>query len=117
MNVFVNDNMFKVKVCITPETIQKGMMGQRFNSDFNGMLFMMGQETEQSFWMKKCLVPLDIIFIDNNMTINNIQKNCKPCQDDDCQHFTGYGKYVLELLGNTCDECGISEGQKIKISY
>ncbi len=63
MNVFVNDNMFKVKVCVTPDTIQKGMMGQRFNSDFNGMLFMMGNNEEQSFWMKNCIIPLDIVFI------------------------------------------------------
>ena len=72
MNVFVNDNMFKIRVCVTPETIQKGMMGQRFNSDFNGMLFMMGNNEEQSFWMKNCIIPLDIVFINDDMTIQSI---------------------------------------------
>jgi uncharacterized membrane protein (UPF0127 family) len=117
MNVFVNDNMFKVKVCVTPDTIQKGMMGQNFNSDFNGMLFMLGNNEEQSFWMKNCIIPLDIIFINDDMTIQNIQKNCPPCSSNDCEHYSGHGKYVLELAGGTCNECGISEGQKIKISY
>jgi uncharacterized protein len=117
MNVFVNDNMFKIRVCVTPETIQKGMMGQRFNSDFNGMLFMMGNNEEQSFWMKNCIIPLDIVFINDDMTIQSIQKNCPPCSSNDCEHYPGHGKYVLELAGGTCDECGIEKGQKIKISY
>lgn len=117
MNVFVNDNMFRVRVCVTPETIQKGMMGQRFNSDFNGMLFMMGQNEEQNFWMKNCLIPLDIVFIDDDLTINNIQKSCPPCSSNDCEHYSGIGKYVLELPSGTCDDCGIEQGQKIKISY
>ena len=117
MNVFVNDNMFKVRVCVSPETIQKGMMGQKFNSDFNGMLFMMGNNEEQSFWMKNCIIPLDIVFINDDMTIQSIQKNCPPCSSNDCKHYPGNGKYVLELAGGTCDECGIENGQKIKISY
>jgi len=117
MNVFVNDNMFRVRVCVTPETIQKGMMGQKFNSDFNGMLFMMGNNEEQSFWMKNCITPLDIVFVNDDLTINNIQKNCPPCSSNDCEHYSGHGKYVLELEGGTCDKCGIEEGQKIKISY
>ncbi len=117
MNVFVNDNMFKVRVCVSPETIQKGMMGQKFNSDFNGMLFMMGNNGEQSFWMKNCIIPLDIVFINDDMTIQHIQKHCPPCSSNDCEHYSGNGKYVLELLGGTCDECGIENGQKIKISY
>jgi len=88
MNVFVNDNMFKIRVCVTPETIQKD-----------------------------CIIPLDIVFINDDMTIQSIQKNCPPCSSNDCEHYLGHGKYVLELAGGTCDECGIEKGQKIKISY
>jgi hypothetical protein len=77
----------------------------------------MGNNEEQSFWMKNCIIPLDIVFINDDMTIQSIQKNCPPCSSNDCEHYPGNGKYVLELLGGTCEECGIENGQKIKISY
>jgi len=114
MNVFVNDNMFKVRVCVSPETIQKGMMGQKFNSDFNGMLFMMGNNEEQSFWMKNCVVHLDIIFI-NDDVITKIHHNCKPCLSDDCNHYEGNGEMVLELQGGDCKKYGIKEGDTISL--
>ena len=105
MNVFVNDNMFRVRVCVTPETIQKGMMGQRFNSDFNGMLFMMGQNEEQNFWMKNCLIPLDIVFVLNNR-INKIHHNCPPADPHDLTPLTysGIGDHVIEFPGGTCKD-------------
>jgi uncharacterized membrane protein (UPF0127 family) len=116
MKVIINDNVFKVKVCMTPETISKGMMGQKFNNDFNGMLFMMPNDGYQSFWMKNCLIPLDIIFIDSDKKITSIQKNCEPCKKIECPTYEGTGQYVLELEGGTCDICEIEPGQKIKIT-
>jgi uncharacterized membrane protein (UPF0127 family) len=116
MKVIINDNIFKVKVCMTPETISKGMMGQKFNSDFNGMLFMMPNNGDQSFWMKNCLIPLDIVFIGSDKKVTSIQKNCKPCNEMKCPTYEGTGQYVLELDGGTCDTCGIEPGQKMSIT-
>ena len=36
----INDNKFKVKVMMSQKDTQKGMMGRDFNSNFNGMLFL-----------------------------------------------------------------------------
>jgi uncharacterized membrane protein (UPF0127 family) len=116
MKVIINDNVFKVKVCMTPETIKNGMMGQRFDENFNGMLFMMPDEQQQSFWMKNCLIPLDIIFIDNNKKITSISKDCSPCNEKSCPSYEGFGNYILEVEGGTCDLCDIKEGMDIKIS-
>lgn len=116
MRVLVNNNVFKVKVCMTPETIQKGMMGQRFNQDFNGMLFMMPQNGNHSFWMKNCIIPLDIVFIDQDKKINSIHKNCPVCSTEPCKNYKGFGQYVLELPAGTCDECDIEEGQFVKLT-
>ena len=117
MRVLVNDNIFKVRVCMTPETIQRGMMGQKFNQDFNGMLFMMPQNGDHSFWMKDCITPLDIVFMDQNRKITSIHKNCPECKQEPCENYNGSGQYVLELPAGTCDECGIEEGPKIKLTF
>ena len=46
----------------------------QFDKDFNGLLFLMGGK-KQCFWMKNCLIPLDIIIIKNNVIVN-IHHNC-----------------------------------------
>lgn len=115
MKVIVNDNIFKCKVCTTIESIVNGMMGKRFNG-FDGMFFIMPEKKEQEFWMYDCIVPLDIIMIDNN-TITSINRNCPPCIDEsNCEKYSGYGNCVLELPGGACDEYGIKEGDLIKTS-
>jgi uncharacterized membrane protein (UPF0127 family) len=116
MQVRINNNTFNVKTLTDQKSKSIGMMGKRFDSTFDGLLFLMGGD-EQSFWMKNCIIPLDIVFINDDMTIQSIQKNCPPCSSNDCEHYPGNGKYVLELAGGTCEECGIENGQKIKISY
>ena len=116
MRVLVNDNIFKVKVCLTPETIQKGMMGQNFNQDFNGMLFMMPENGEQSFWMKNCITPLDIIIIKNNVIVN-IHHDCPPCLQDDCPSYCGNGNIVLELRGGACQKLDIKPGDTVNYLF
>jgi len=116
MKVIINDETFNVKTLIDEKSQSIGMMGKTFDETFDGLLFLMGSK-KQCFWMKNCIIPLDIVFINDDMTIQHIQKHCPPCSSNDCEHYSGNGKYVLELAGGTCDECGIENGQKIKISY
>ena len=109
----INSHKFNVKLVSSNGDIQKGMMKKRFNDDFNGMLFMMGLG-DHSFWMKNCIIPLDIIFIDGN-EITKIFSNCQPCNTNNCPHYEGYGNLVLELEGGTCERLGIDEGDIIRV--
>ena len=113
MFININDNQFKVDIARTPEEKSKGMMNQKFNSKFNGLLFLMDGD-EHCFWMKNCIIKLDIIFI-RNMEIVNIFHNCEPCVSDECEHFCDYGDLVLELKGGTCEKLNINVGDKIEL--
>lgn len=116
MNVIVNDNIIKVKLCTTFDSIKEGMMGKNFNESFNGMLFLMPETTEQSFWMYNCIIPLDIIMINENK-ITNINHNCQPCNNmDECKSYKGYGNLVLEVPGNYCKENDIKKGDLVSFS-
>lgn len=105
MELVINNNLFKVKPIISKKDIRNGMMGMKFNEDFTGMLFLMG-DGNHSFWMKNCQIPLDIIFIQNNV-ITKIHHNCPPCDNDDCERYTGYGDLVLEIDGGLCKKYDI----------
>ncbi len=116
MKVIIRDNIFKVKLCTTQNSISKGMMGKRFNKEFNGMLFMMPSSGEQSFWTYNCVIPLDIIMI-NNGVIDTINHRCPPCETKEkCESYTGIGTEVLELHGGTCKELGIKKGDRVSFS-
>jgi|694.fasta_scaffold00083_161 uncharacterized membrane protein (UPF0127 family) len=113
MKVKINDNLFNVKTVITSKDTQNGMMNRKFNDSYDGMLFFM-ENGPHSFWMKNCVVHLDIIFI-NDDVITKIHHNCKPCLSDDCNHYEGNGEMVLELQGGDCKKYGIKEGDTISL--
>tara|TARA_R100000664_G_C2691028_1_gene95131 strand:- start:62 stop:397 length:336 start_codon:yes stop_codon:yes gene_type:complete len=94
MNVIIDNKELPLEIMSTPNATSTGMMG-RENLD-GGMLFIFDDVSERSFWMKNCLIPLDIIFIVNNK-ITKIYKDCPPCNDDKCENYYGVGNRVLEL--------------------
>ena len=112
MKVKINQNIFNIKTLIDKKSQRIGMMGKRFDSTFDGLLFLMGGKI-QCFWMKNCIIPLDIIMIKNNVIVN-IHHDCPPCNDDDCPSYCGRGNIVLELEGGTCEYLNIQPGDSVE---
>jgi uncharacterized membrane protein (UPF0127 family) len=115
MIVKVNKNYFKTKVLIDTKSQSIGMMGKKFDETFDSLLFLMGGK-RQCFWMKNCIIPLDIIMIYNNK-ITKIHHDCPPCVDEDCPTYCGGGNMVLELAGGTCIKLGIEEGDDVEYIF
>lgn len=92
--------------------IQYGMMYRKSMDPNTGMLFLMGEERKQSFYMKNTYVSLDIIYINNQNEIVSIQKNAKPL-DETSLPSEGPASMVLEIKGGLSDEWGLEKGQKI----
>jgi uncharacterized membrane protein (UPF0127 family) len=113
MQVKINDNEFNVKVVVSSREKQLGMMKKRFTDEFNGMLFVESLGNH-CFWMKNCIINLDIIFIKKNK-ITRIHHNCPPCYEQECEHYCGEGDLVLELLGGSCDKLNIKVGDSLEM--
>jgi uncharacterized membrane protein (UPF0127 family) len=111
MQICIKDNTFSCEVVYSTEKLREGMMGKTFDG-FDGMLFIMPEDTTQSFWMKDCIIPLDILFIRDGI-INDISPNCPPCNSDECPNYIGDGGFVLELPGGTCKSKGIKIGDEV----
>jgi uncharacterized membrane protein (UPF0127 family) len=94
MNVILDNKELPLEIMSTPNAISTGMMGR---SDMDGgMLFVFPEIGERSFWMKDCLIPLDIVFIINN-NISKVHYNCPPCNKDKCKSYRGIANKVLEI--------------------
>lgn len=111
MIVKIQNKEFKSKVLLDKKSQMLGMMNKTFDENFQGMLFLMGGQ-RQCFWMKNCIIYLDIIIIKNN-TIMKIHHDCPPCEEDYCPSYCGEGNIVFEIEGGTCEHLGIKEGDQV----
>jgi len=107
----INDIEFDTKIMVSSKDKENGMMGKKFNNPNQGMLFIM-EPGEHCFWMKNCIIPLDILFIDNNI-ITEIYSNCPPCDTKECMNYCGVGDLILELPSGTCKKLDIKKGDSI----
>lgn len=109
---------FKTKVLKTPNETRLGMMGKRFNGAFDALLFVMNR-TESAFWMKNCIIPLDVVFI-NKGIITKIHHNCPPCTAtttaEECVTYPGVGNLVMELPGGECKRLRIRAGTRVSFT-
>ena len=109
---------FEVELAITQEEHNTGLMHRERLGKDKGMLFIFEEPGEYAFWMKNTLIPLDIIWIDENKEVIFIGKDIQPCEKDPCPSISpdGLAKYVLELNADTADDIGLKEGDKLIIN-
>jgi hypothetical protein len=113
MLVTVNNTQFKVKIAVTPEAIRKGMQKQRFQDENEGMFFIV-KEQEHCYWMKDCIIPLDIIFIKDGEVVK-IYNDCPPCNEEECSKYCSNADRVLEIGGGMSKKFGIKEGDTVNL--
>lgn len=110
--------VFDVTLPKTPEDFQKGLMFVESMPDSEGMLFVFDKQSPKSFWMKNCFIPLDMVFIDENLTVVDIKHDFEPCKEDPCPHYVSKepALYVLEINAGLAEKYGIKEGSKAELS-
>jgi len=92
--VHINGKTFPAEYLFEPEEQQKGMMGR---DNLNGCMVFPLNQGHHSFWMKDCLIPLDIVFVNKNR-ITRIHQNCPPAGDEsELPRYTGIGDHVIEF--------------------
>lgn len=93
---------------------QRGLMFRERLSENGGMLFVFDKLARYSFWMKNMLIPLDIIWINQDKTIVEITKNVLPCEKD-CPSIipATLCQYVLEVNSGFADKNQLKVGDKV----
>lgn len=117
--VCFRNHCFDVELAITPKERSIGLMFREKLNSKMGMLFVFEEEGKHSFWMKNTLIPLDIIWINENKEIVFISENTQPCEKSSCPIIksTENAKYVLEINGGISKKIGLVVGDKISHSF
>ncbi len=106
MKLELNDKEYSVRVAQTEDEKSRGLQGIENLPDNEGMLFVFPEPTTVSMWMKDTLIPLSIIFINEDQEVISIYNGLP---NDETIAEEDNVKYVLEI---NADE-DVNEGDEV----
>jgi len=121
---FPNNSTSVVMTCEVASSHEEHLMGLMFKEELpmdEGMLFVYEYTLNVSFWMKNVLIPLDIIFLDENGTVINVEKADIELNEPDEElkrYFSSSpAKWIVEINQGLCKLYDIDEGTNVSIEY
>lgn len=96
---------------------QTGMMHRKSLGKREGMLFVFPQSEVLSFWMKNCLIDLDVIYLDATGRIVQILTMEVPEPNAPLIDYSSVwpAQFAIEINAGQAKELGLKNGQKIDL--
>jgi len=104
----------RVEVAATPSARAKGLMYRTALADGDGMLFVFDETKDHGFWMKNTFIPLDMIFIDEQLLVAGVHANAVP-QSTRTLSIGRDSRYVLEVPGGWAARHGVAAGSRVEL--
>lgn len=113
--VCFKEHCFFVELAKTEEELKKGLMFREYLNPDSGMLFVFDEKKIYPFWMKNTLIPLDIIWLNQEKEVVFISKDTRLCLENNCKSIVPdkESKYVLEINGGIADKINLGVGDKL----
>lgn len=120
VEVTLDGRAFELELALTPAQRYQGLSDRESIPEDGGMLFVFPGEDERTFVMRRCLVPIDLIYLDaDRRVLNTHQMEVEPYHRPDWlltdYESAGPAQYVIELRGGTLDELNLSPGDRIAL--
>lgn len=114
--IFPDGYSVRVEIAADDPTREQGLMYRDRLGEDAGMLFFFPKSGEYPFWMKNTLIPLDIIWIDEQKKIVYAGLNIQPCRADPCTSYppNAQAKYVLELPAGVAAKHHLTAGSVLR---
>ncbi|MFP4514658.1 MAG: DUF192 domain-containing protein [Parcubacteria group bacterium] len=108
---------FQAEIADSSAEHYNGLSNRNYLCGNCAMLFVFEDNTERSFVMREMMMPIDIVFINNNMVID-IHKDLKPEGKDYDNYYKSAGAVdmALEINANYSDKYNIKVGDKVIIN-
>lgn len=120
LNVTLADKPYVLELAMSHEARKTGLMQRPSLPADRGMLFLFGNAEERRFWMYRCLIPLDIIFLDPDLKIVSIHTLPAPppgtpaAESPQCISAAP-AQYVLELNAGQAAQLQLQPGQTLDL--
>lgn len=100
VDIQIDSQTYQLEVAQSDSARAKGLSGRTKLDDNAGMLFVFETDDYHSFWMKNTLIPLEILWLDDNFKV--IDKQEMAVEEDSAHPTTSYtpkhpARYAIEI--------------------
>ena len=118
----VNGRTFYLELALDDDARFQGFSDRESIAADGGMLFVFPRAKVRYFVMRRCLVPIDIIFLDATGRIVRMQQMQVEPPDTPEADLRPYSsvypaQFAIELRGGTLDELGLEPGRKLDLPF
>lgn len=123
----IGGERFELEIAADPGSRAQGLMFRESIATSGGMLFIFPDEAARSFWMKNCLVDMDLLFLDSRGVILTIhQMSAEPPKREE-ESWAAYharlprypstapARFAVELRHGTAARLGIVAGERVSL--
>ena len=106
-----------MELAVTRSARTRGLMFRRKLAADTGMLFVFEKERPRSFYMKNCLIDLDVVFVTAEGKIARLTTMRTPIPGKPLKTYESGTpvKYVLELPAGTARRIGLQLGRTVNL--
>ena len=111
--------LFTVECVVTPVKIARGLSGREKLTKGTGMLFVFDEIKKHSMWMPDMKFPLDVIWLDESLSVVHISYGLQPCEDRRSCPSTDsvYAcKYAIEVNAGEAAIYGFMNGTQLTVT-
>ncbi len=112
--VQIKNKIIKVEVADDNKEKEKGLSGRKSLKESSGMLFMFDVSGDYIFWMKDMKIPIDIIWINENLYIVHIEEGVIPETYPITFKSPSMSKYVLEVSAGFSSKNNFKVGDRVE---
>lgn len=103
---------FTVEIAATDDQRAYGLMFRKAMAEDAGMIFDFGVSRRVTMWMENTVLPLDMLFADDQGVITHIKEGATPYSRDIIDSM-GEVRYVVEVNAGTARKLNIRPGDRI----
>ena len=125
--VVLGGETFKLELATDKKARTRGLMDRKKIDDRGGMLFVFAAPRRQSFWMKNCLVDIDLLYLDRDGRVTTLHKmkaeppkhqnESTPAYERRLRRYPSRGRaqFVIELKAGSIALLELEKGQTIEL--
>lgn len=113
--VYIGEVALDVTVADEEHERIAGLSGTRTLGDFEGKLFIFDTNDRHGIWMKDMFIPIDIIWIDEDLKVIHIEENVLPSSYPSVFAPDQNARFVIETNAFFVDAVKIKEGDQLTL--
>ncbi|MGI9013480.1 MAG: DUF192 domain-containing protein [Phycisphaerales bacterium] len=127
--VTIAGETFTLDIAADTESIARGLMGVTHIEPDGGMIFVFAQNRFPRFWMKNCLMDIDLLYLDSQTKVVGMHRMTKEPPRADNESEAAYEerlpryesdvavRFAIELRAGSLDRLGITIGDRVEFDH